>query len=181
MKRLIPTFITCALLAACSSTGGSGGRSSSGDGAEGEPIILVYTYFQTGASMELANESHTNRLNQYSEPRSNANRKVQSDDLMKDLIDYLDAKGFSKEAIQGDPPYMTGGDLSWTLQLERPSGKSYVAESKTSSTREKRRLRIYSQAFLSTYNATQGWQAVKIESGEMPFKGPNLKQTGGKR
>ena len=181
MKSLIPALLACALATACSSTGGSGARSSSVQEAKGQPILLVFTDYRTGARMELANESHTDRIKQYSEPRSDANRKVQSDDLMKGLVAYLDDQGFSKDATPGDPPYMTGGDLRWTLQITRPFGESYVAESQTSSTREKLRLRIYSKAFLDTYNHTQAWQAVQIESGRMPFKGPKLGPAGGKR
>jgi len=181
MKSLIPALLACVLLAACSSTSGSPTRASSGQKAEGEPILLVFTDYRTGARMELANESHTDRIKQYSEQRSDANRKVQSDDLMDGLVAYLDDQGFSRDSTPGDPPYMTGGDLRWTLQIMRSSGESYVAESQTASTREKRRLRIYSKAFLDTYNATQGWQAVKIESGQLPFKGPNLKPADGKR
>jgi hypothetical protein len=181
MKSLIPVLLACALTAACSSTGGSGGRPAAGQKAKGEPILLVFTDYHTGARLELANESHTDRVKQYSEQRNDANRKVQSDDLMNGLVAYLDEQGFSRDATPGDPPYMTGGDLRWTLQVMRAAGESYVAEARTASTREKRRLRIYSKAFLDTYNHTQGWQAVKIESGQMPFKGPNIKPTGGKR
>jgi hypothetical protein len=168
------------LLTACASTGSDG--SGQAAGGKGTPIQITFVDYRTGATMELVNESHTSKLEQYSTPRSNASRKVQSDELVGQLVEYMDDNGYQKLAVPGDPPYLTGGQFYWTLQIVEPDRRSYVAEGRTTTLADKQRVRAFSQAFLGVYNLTDGWQAVEVAPGEMPFKGPNLPtQKGGKR
>jgi hypothetical protein len=176
MKQLA-LFLGC-LAAACSSTGSSGGDGASG--GTGTPIQLTFVDYRTGARTELVNESHTSKLEQYSKTRSDASRKVQSDELIDGLVEYLEDNGFRKLAASGDPPYLTGGQFYWTLQLIEPERRCYVAEGRNTTLADKQRLRAFSQAFLGVYNLTDGWQAVEVKPGELPFKGPNLKQGGGR-
>jgi len=179
MKRLLCALSFAGLALSCSSSGAAGGADEAG-GAKGEPLQLIFVEYKSGARMELVNESHTSKLEQYSQVRTDASRKVQSDEMISALVDYLEDNGFRKLAVPGDPPYLTGGQFYWTLQLVEPDGQAYVAEGRTTSPADKQRLRVFSQAFLSTYNYTQGWQAVEVKPGELPFKGPNIRQGGGR-
>jgi hypothetical protein len=177
MKQLLYALIVGGL-AACSSTGSDDGDEAPAE--KGTPILLSFVDYRTGARSELVNESHTSKLEQYSKPRSDAARKVQSDELVAGLVEYLEDNGFRKLAASGDPPYLTGGQFYWTLQLVEPERRCYVAAGRNTSLADKQRLHAFSQAFLGVYNHTDGWQAVEVKPGEMPFKGPNLKPGGGR-
>jgi hypothetical protein len=152
------------ILAACSSTGG--------DEDEGTPLRVTYHSFTTGQRLELVSEAHTSRLEQYSEVRADASRKVQSNDVMAGLVEILDDHGFDRYAHEGSMPEDGGGQFTWALEVEGPDGPRHVLAHNALSEGEARDLQRYMLAFIDTYNATYGLQAVETAPGEEVFKTP---------
>jgi hypothetical protein len=64
------------------------------------------------------------------------------------------------------------GGYRWSLAISGNNGTSFVAEAENASDRERKRMLVYKKAFVDTYNATQGWQAVQVQQGELPFRAP---------
>ncbi|HUR28157.1 MAG TPA: hypothetical protein VM509_08215 [Planctomycetota bacterium] len=160
---------------------------SSRSAAERGPAYLLrYTDYKSGIRMELVNESHTSHVDQYSKLRaqSDASRKVTSDEWMQGLVAYLDDEGWSKEEQQGNAPSMAKGSLSWSIQSVGPDGSSFIAAAPTMKGAQIKRLVTMKNAFIQTYNATPGFQAVSAKPGTLPFKVPEygspLKKKGGK-
>lgn len=166
---LAPLALVLLGLTGCSSTSGDG----DGDGgAKGEPLRVTYHSFNTGQELELVSEAHTTRLEQYSEVRADANRKVQTDEVMQALVKVLDDYGFYKYAQEGSFPAEGAGRYAWALQIERPDGAVHVLAHPGLSPEAVKDLQRYMIAFVDTYNATYGLQAVDVEPGEEVFKTP---------
>jgi hypothetical protein len=164
MLRIL-TALSLALLAACASTSSSG--------ASGHPTRLTFVDYRSGQAFELVNESHTDRLEQYSELRSNAARKVLDDGTMERLVEFLEDQGFETRSRPGStvpPSQVRDGALQWALELDRGDGVRHVAAVPGMSDDDKRGLLTLGKAFLDTYNATFSMQAVKVE--DVPFQIP---------
>jgi hypothetical protein len=173
-----PVLLLSALLCAASASCASAPRQPAADPSQpkaANAICMTLVDYKSGARMELVNASHTDPVEQYSTVRNNAARKVQTDDLMDGLWGYLKEQGFERDSRAGRAPDKAVGSLRWSLQVQSPEGIAYVAEPEDASASARQHLRIFSKAFIDTYNATQGWQAVKVRDGESPFQGPNLK------
>ncbi|MEO6708898.1 MAG: hypothetical protein ABI054_11150 [Planctomycetota bacterium] len=166
--------------------GGIGGLSESPDPDEAEKhdgpaYLLRMVDYKTGARLELVNESHTSHLNQYSKVRSDPSRKVTTDEWMTGLIAYLKDQGWSKEVKSGNAPEMAQGALGWSLQLVGPEGTSFIAAPVGVKGNQATRLITMKTAFIQTYNATPGFQAVRAQPGTLPFKVPEYQKEGGKK
>ena len=139
---------------------------------KGPAYLLRMIDYRTNIKMELVNESHTPHAEQYSKVRADPSRKVTTDEWMSGLIEYLDDQGWSKENKGGNAPTMAQGSLAWSLQLVGPDGASYIAAPLSMKGSQATRMVTMKNAFLQTYNATPGFQAVQNEPGKLPFKAP---------
>lgn len=179
MIRSIALVVLALGVAACSST--SSTRSSSNDAqtsAETEPsdpVCISFRDMRTGVTMELVNESHTGRVEQYSQVQNTASRKVMSDEIMGEFVEFLDDEGFDDDSIPGPLPFFGKGKVRWAMVIQDGDDARHVAESIDDEGRRRKRLEKYRAAFLQTYNAVQGWQAVQLEGGQSPFKRPDVK------
>ena len=156
------------VLGACSSTTSEAG----GDGQGGTALRVTYQSYNTGQRLELVSEGHTGRLEQYSEVRSNANRKVQTDEVMAALVGILEKDGFYKHAQPGSFPADGAGRFAWAVEIENPKGTQHVLAHPGLSADEVKQLQRYMLAFIDTYNATYGLQAVDVAPGQEVFKTP---------
>ena len=173
------TVLCCALALlaqACQSSSSSGEPKPSPNG----PLLVSYTDYRSAQVLELVNESHTGRVEQYSKTSDSANRKVQSDEIVDALIEHLDDEGYSKLSQAGHAPSKGDGRWLWSIEIERTGGSTYVAMPAGLTPEQKAPYRALWDSFLATYNATYGLQAVKVKTGETPFKAPdppkNVKQ-----
>jgi hypothetical protein len=140
---------------------------------------MTFVDYRTGAKLELVNQSHTDALELYSTPRADAARKVQTDELMIDLWDFLRDSGYGSFAVEGAAPPVQSKAFLWSLEVEGQHGFSHVREETTLPDDKKEELRRLSYGFLQTYNATQGWQTIETKPGEVPFKAPRVRNGGG--
>ncbi len=157
------------LVASCGSTGGSS-RSAH---AEGEAMRMTFVDHRTQQVCELVSESHTDRLTYYSTPRANASTKVQDDEIMGELLEWLEKNDLGDYAVAGPAPRM-GAGMFWTLEIEGPTGTLHVSETQGTSPDDKQSLRKLMQAVLQTYNITPGYQAVTVDDRSELFKGAKI-------
>jgi hypothetical protein len=140
---------------------------------QGPAYLMRMIDYRSGHRLELVNESHTSSVAQYSKRRGDPSRKVVTDEWMVGLIDYLREQGWSKEVRAGNAPTAARDSLHWALEMTGPDGTSYIAQPMDASGSRRTRLRTMQKAFVDTYNATQGWQAVRVDPGTLPFKAPD--------
>ena len=172
--------------ASSSGVGGIGGLSDAPETDEptkhdGPAYLLRMVDYKTGARLELVNESHTSHLSQYSKVRNDPSRKVTTDEWMTGLIAYLDDQGWSKEVKPGNAPEMAQGSLGWSLQMVGPDGTSFIAAPVGVKGNQAKRLITMKTAFIQTYNATPGFQAVRAQPGTLPFKVPEYQKNDAKK
>ena len=168
MQRLTLPCALALLSLACQSTATTGTPKPSPNG----PVCIAYNDYRSAQTLELVNESHTGRVEQYSKVGESANRKVQSDEIVDALLDHLGKQGYGKLAQAGHAPVNGENHWLWSLAVERSSGVSFVAMPSGLTTEQKQPYRVLWDAFLATYNATYGLQSVKVKQGETPFKAP---------
>jgi len=154
-----------ALTSACS----TGSAASSADEGPSSPVRVTYVSFTSGQRLELVNEAHTSRLDQYSEVRNDASRKVQTNDVMAGLVEVLEDNGFEKRAQQGPAPTTTGS-MAWALEIEDDSGLRHIGAVPGLTPGENQSLLRLAAAFVDTYNATYSLQAVELKDGAQPFQ-----------
>lgn len=171
--------------AASEATGtGDASATEAADGSakpKGPAYLLRMVDYRSGARFELVNPSHTSAVTQYSTVRSDPSRKVTSEEWMTGLVAYMKDEGWSKEEKRGSAPSMAKDSLRWSLEMVGPGGTSFVAEPMNATGSQRTRLRTIQKAFLDTYNATSGFQAVRSEPGKLPFKVPDYQTMPGKR
>jgi hypothetical protein len=115
-----PAALLLTLLAALSACAGPGAATSH--------RVLVGLYdSKTDLHLDLANESHPDFANVYSQQRRNADLKLAPDDLMDQLVHDLDEKlGFAGLAATGDPPEPGAGIRGWVTIQADGSKRTFV-------------------------------------------------------
>jgi hypothetical protein len=169
MHRFALASALSLLSLACQSSSSSGEPQPSPNG----PLRVAYTDYRSAQVLELVNESHTGRVEQYSKTSESANRKVQSDEIVDALIEHLDDEGYTKLSQVGHAPSKGDGRWLWSIEIERTGGSTFVAMPAGLTPEQKTPYRAMWDSFLATYNATYGLQAVKVKAGETPFKAPD--------
>lgn len=139
----------------------------------GEPQRIRLVTYANPLEFELVNLSHTGRVEQYSTKRAQANRKVQSDDVMAGLIDWMDDNGFERLARPGPAPAAAQQGVAWALEIERKAGTAYILLSTSTPPEDAKQCVTLKNGFLELFNATYGLQAVESKPGELPFKTPD--------
>lgn len=130
--------------------------------------------YRTGRNFELVNETHTSRVAQYSTVRDNADRKVQSDEIVAELVGWLESEGFGTLAQSGAAPTEQRADRVWVLEVQGPEGPRHVLVTKSISPESYATCRKLKAGFLDIYNATYAGQAKQMADGETPFLAPEL-------
>lgn len=168
MKRTILLLALCLSGACTSASGGpdaSGATDSNSAGkSQGEAVSMIVTDYRSGAVFELVSQAHTAALDQYSKVAADASRKVQDDELMTALRDYLVDEGLDELAQPGKAPRLAKGAKAWTLEVSDAKGARHVIATPQTSADDMKRMRTLLDAVLATYNETQGWQAVDIKA-----------------
>ena len=170
MSKLSVVLALCLPLFAGACSSGPSSRDDDGGSKEieGSPLRVSYLSFSSGQHLELVNEAHTGRVEQYSQVRNDASRKVQTNDVMTGLIEVLEKNGFRKHAIEGGAP-VERGVMAWALEIEDDKGLRHVGAVPGLSADDNRDLLRLAAAFIDTYNSTYSLQAIKLEPGKSAF------------
>ena len=167
------SLLTAALivLVSCSSTSSSGSA-----GADG-PVRVTLTQWHDGQYFELVNDSFTSevesksRVEVYSTVRSDAQRKVQADEVTEELLVFFEDHGFDELSTAGHapPPKVQADNGGWTIEVEDAKGVRFALT--VGRTREdKVELLMMIQAFFEIWNNTFSLQSVDVQPGDSPFK-----------
>jgi hypothetical protein len=163
----VQRILACALpvlLAACASPRSSGGEA-------GGARLVTLRDFRSGQRFELASESHTQRVSYYSDARSEAARKVQSDEVMAALVDELERQGLADHARDGRAPALeSGGVLRWGLEVQEGERARHWLIGQGSGASDWQEFQRCRDTFLELYNVTVSFQAVRNEQGKDFFK-----------
>ncbi|MFM7297236.1 MAG: hypothetical protein ACKO4Q_08440, partial [Planctomycetota bacterium] len=128
--------------------------------------------FRSQRRFELVNEAHTARLDQYSTVRENADRKVQSNEIVADLTGWFEKEGFAALAREGASPTKGSTDAVWAMEVELDGKLRHVVVSKSTPPADYALCRSLKAGFLDIYNATYAGQATQTKEGESPFLAP---------
>jgi hypothetical protein len=163
-RRLLP-LLALAALAACGSTGGAR------PDAKGKPASIVFHDYRSGASLTLVNESHTNRLEQYSKSvrPADATTKVASDEIVDALIQHMASLGFFAKAASGPAPD-TSQEWTQALEVDAPGGARHMLAQKGIDAGTAKTFREARDAFLEVYNNVFQAQSVEAQPDQQLFK-----------
>jgi hypothetical protein len=168
-SRLLPALLAASLALACAS-GGSG--SPTDEDFVGPPTQVRWFIYKTGQTITLVNDSHTNRLELYSELREAAGPKVAGDAEMAALVGYMEEQDFDRYAVDGPAPPSGGPDWFQALELE-VDGRARHMLLGTASTREQRAtFNGCATALMTLWNLTFQSQAIDNEAGDAIFQQP---------
>lgn len=137
----------------------------------GQPVRLGFVDGRSGKVLELVNETHTTRLEQYSKVRDNAGRKVQTDAVVAEHVDWLERNEFSRLARSGPAP-RERGVVSWSLEIEQPSGVRHVSFVHSLPPADLEALTKLRMGYLEIWNGTLAGQSVQLKEGEDIFEAP---------
>ena len=149
-----------------------GGCASAPAADRAAPTRIGLYDFRSQRRFELVNEAHTARLDQYSTVRANADRKVQSNEIVAELAGWLETEGFGALARDGASPSRGSTDAVWALEVELDGKPRHLVVSKSTPPADYALCRNLKAGFLDIYNATYAGQATQTKEGETPFLAP---------
>ncbi len=159
---LVASLICCA----CSA---SGPRSDPSSRNADDRTRIALRNYDADQRFELVSESHTNRVEYYSQVRSDASRKIQSDEVMRALIEELQKQGFADFAQPGRAPSQGTEIVSQSLEIERGGETEHWVVGKGSAAEERERFRDCMLEFVQIYNLTASYQALENPDGSQIF------------
>jgi hypothetical protein len=150
---------------------------------ESHAVLLVTLHdFKTGERFELASESHTDRVEYYSDERDDAARKVVNDEIMAAFVGELGSQGFTARARTGRAPRIgTGEVIRWGLEIDGDTNQAHWLVGTGSRPDEWQAFQRCRDMFLELYNFTVSYQAVENASGKGYFDDKARGQAGQKR
>jgi hypothetical protein len=139
---------------------------------EARPQRVAFLDYRNGTHLELVNETHTGRVEQYSTVRGDASRKVQTDEVMQGLVEVLRKRGFDSLARPGPAPRASDGQGVMALEIADGERVEHVLGWRGMPADERAELLALTQNFVDLYNETYGLQAVDVKQGDTPFENP---------
>jgi hypothetical protein len=152
----------------------SAGCSSAGSAPAGDAARLRVTLrdYKGGRRFELVSESHTSRVDYYSEARGDAARKFQSDKVMALLVEELDKQGFDEHEQEGRAPSAGGELITWGLEVQTGDRTRHWIVGRGSAFEDLTDFGECREAFLQLYNVTDSYQAIENPGGKQIFEKP---------
>lgn len=151
------------LLASCA------GATASADGG-GERLRVLLQDYSAGQHFELASESHTDRVAYYSEVRSEAARKIQTDEVLALLVDELERQGFAEHAQAGRAPTRAGSAVTRALEIEDGDTTRHWLIGNGSPLEERKAFNECLAQFLDLYNISASFQTIDNPRGPEFFE-----------
>lgn len=138
------------------------------------PQRVAWVDYRSNVRLELVNETHTGRVEQYSTTRklAEASRKVQTDEVMAGLIDFMRDEGFDSRAREGPMPRGSDGQSVMGLEIEDGGAIEHVLAWRGMPADDREAVLKLAQSFAELFNATYGLQAVEVGQDESPFENP---------
>lgn len=158
-RRLLLVLALLPLAAGCASTG------------HGKHLRVQLEYFgQRPQRFEIVSESYADRVAYYSEKRTDAARKFQSDEVMQALLDELDRRHLKRFQQPGRAPSDGRGVVKRAFEIERGGGVYHWSIGDGSEVDELQDFIECTQAFLQLYSSTPGYQTIENDEGAAFFE-----------
>lgn len=133
--------------------------------APAERMRVTLRDYEAQQLFELVSESHTSRVEYYSAVRSDAARKIQTDEVVDALIDELEDRGFDDFAQAGQAPSRGNELVSRSLEIERGDKTEHWVVGRGSAADEQLRFHDCMLTFVELYNLTASYQTIENPSG----------------
>jgi len=152
----------------------AGCASSSAASGPARPQRVAWVDYRSQVLLELVNESHTGRVEQYSQVRSRAeaSRKVQTDEVMAELVRVLRELDFAERALPGPMPRSGNGTNMMGLELDDGGQVSHLLAWRGMPAEQRLAFLDMANNFAEIYNSTYSLQAVDVGLDESPFENP---------
>lgn len=161
MLRSLILLIVCLSAAACGSPGSS--DYSKAD-ITGIPMTIKYVDYRNNIVCRLVNDSHSDRLETYSEERNDAGTKVASDEIVAVTIERMLEQKFETNSLRGLAP-IRSTEYTSALEIDDPAGVRYIALTPQSTVPEFNIMQECRTTFLAVYSNVYGAQRVNNPSG----------------
>lgn len=146
--------LPAALLGACAST------HAEAPAAVGVPARVRVVSYRSGQAFELVNESHSDRVELYSQKRGSAETKVQTDEVLDELLVQMRRSGFFDLAEPGAAPAAGGAALTRAIEVETPQGSWHLVIGAGTDADTLKVFEPCFAGFLDLYNRTYQLQSV---------------------
>lgn len=170
MARLLRTWlphVAGALLVLCASCASTG----SGSGGDGARLRVTLRDLRQQQHFELVSESHTSRVDYYSQPRRDGARKIEADEIVAALVTELERQGFDRYLEAGPGPSTSHGVLTRAFEVQQDERVEHWAIGQGTAPEEHAAFNECVEAFLQLYNFTSSFQTVENEAGHAFFEG----------
>lgn len=154
------TFVFLALAPLPAALAGACGSTGTEDDSGPARAIAVDLVGYGPAPFQLVSESHTSRVDLYSQERDSASTKVLNDEVMGALVEHLDELGFDSYARPGSAPVEGGGAFAKAIQVEEGGKRAWWPLAASAGADELKSFNTAVRDFLDLYNIAQGWQSV---------------------
>jgi hypothetical protein len=133
-------------------------------------LLVTLHNYRGGERFELASESHTERVAYYSSARTDAARKVQTDEVMQAFLRELERLGLEEHARVGRAPAgAASAVIRWGLEISSGERQVHWLVGTGSAQEDWRAFERCRDTFLQLYNSTVSYQSVQNESGKAFF------------
>lgn len=130
--------------------------------------VTLYMY-GAGQTFGLVNETHTDKVELYSNKRTRPSVKIAQDETLLNIIDYLGENGFADNEQDGSAP--GGGAFTLCFEVETAAGTSHWGTNPRTNTNEERLAMNRCVAYFvnKNYNQIESLQAVQNDEGASLF------------
>ena len=170
------------LLGACAGSGTSSGRTDAlgGTSPSEERAVRVSLIGYGRPSFVLVSNSHTSRVELYSDERGAPSRKVQTDEVMGALVAHLDDLGLAEFATAGRAPRADDTRFLWAFEIEDEGQRRWWPLGGATPADEQRAFAAARADFIDLFNLTQAFQSVDNEIGADYFDVKNREARSGR-
>jgi hypothetical protein len=162
-RLTVAAFLTAAALllgvAGCASDKSAAGGASKGGN---HPIRVLYVHYKSNQKLELIDQSLSSSSDYYSQTRKleNAGTKVTSDEVLQELLDFFESKGFFDKGQGGPAPSSGEGVYLQALEVESSGRIVHMSMHKATPVDDIKLFLECQKAFVTIYNGTYQLQSV---------------------
>lgn len=163
VPRFLALLLLAAFVAGCASTKGA---------ASTNPARVKFVDYRSGLKFELVNEAHTDRVELYSRPtETDVVTKVATNEVMDELLKYMDDSGFFGNSSNGTFPG-DGGSMGFiqALEVERADGTVHMVNSGRLAQTAAAAFRTSRDGFLNLHGKIYGAQTVRHTGNDSIFQ-----------
>jgi len=158
-----------AALVACAGADGDASRTGLGPGRR----VVVGLYDAKGnIHLELANASHPELADAYSQPEPDARLKLAPDELVDDLVSDLGQLGLDNLGAEGPPPSAAPGVRGWVTIAQDGRRRTFVVPAQGATPEALQAFAYMKLTFNEYYAHVGGLQFVNNPQGHDIFRSP---------